>query len=396
MKTYLEKDVFTSARERINQVFDDFEKVYVSFSGGKDSGVLLNLTLDVARERKRLPVHVLVIDLEAQYQLTADYVGRMLSRPDVEAHWVCLPMHLRNSVSQFNPFWLCWDPDRQDSWVRSFPEHNAVVKDESFYPFFRRGMEFEEFTPAFGEWFSGGKRTACLVGIRAAESLNRFRTIQMESKVRWKGFGWTTQLTPDLYNAYPIYDWQTEDLWAATGKEKWDYNRVYDLMHLAGLTLHQMRLCQPYGDDQRRGLWLYKLIEPDTWDRVVARMEGANFGARHAKSRLLGLNGAVLPKGHTWQSYSELLLASMPSPLSAHYRTKINTFLKWWQKRGFPDSIPDENDGKLEAAKKAPSWRRIAKVLIKNDYWCKGLSFSMTTKEHDKRLALALNYLEKR
>ena len=33
-------------------------------------------------------------------------------------------------------------------------------------------------------------------------------------------------------------------------------------MAMAGLTVHQMRICQPYGDDQRRGLWLFHLIEP--------------------------------------------------------------------------------------------------------------------------------------
>jgi predicted phosphoadenosine phosphosulfate sulfurtransferase len=396
MKTYLDVDVFTAARQRINRVFDDFEKVYVSFSGGKDSGVLLNLALGIARERDRLPVHVLVVDLEAQYKLTVDFVQRMVGRSDVVVHWVCLPLHLRNSVSQFQPFWLCWDPERQDQWVRPIPDHPGVIKDEMFFPFFRRGMEFEELVPEFGEWFADGTRTACLVGIRSDESLNRFRTIQLESKVRWAGFGWTTLVTPNVYNAYPIYDWAVEDVWTATTREKWDYNRVYDLMYLAGLTPHQMRLCQPYGDDQRKGLWLFKILEPETWDSVVSRVEGANFGSRHSRSRLVGLGRADLPQGHTWKSYTQFLLESMPCPLAEHYQKKINTFLAWWAERGFPNDIPDENEKKLEADRKGPSWRRIAKVLIKNDYWCKGLSFSMTKKEHDRRLTLALNYLEKR
>ena len=84
-------------------------------------------------------------------------------------------------------------------------------------------------------------------------------------------------------NVYPIYDWRTEDIWAWQGKNPdRRYNKLYDLMHKAGLTIHQQRICQPYGDDQRRGLWLFHLIEPETWSRVVARVNGANGGALYA------------------------------------------------------------------------------------------------------------------
>jgi predicted phosphoadenosine phosphosulfate sulfurtransferase len=82
-----------------------------------------------------------------------------------------------------------------------------------------------------------------------------------------------------LWNIYPIYDWRVDDVWTYHGKHGRPYNKLYDLMHKAGLSLSQMRICQPYGDDQRRGLWLFHLIEPDTWARVVARVNGANGGA---------------------------------------------------------------------------------------------------------------------
>lgn len=400
-KIFLDVDVMTAARQRINRVFDDFEHVYVAFSGGKDSSALLQLTIEIARERGRLPLDVMILDLEAQYQSTVDFVRRMADNPDVRMYWVCLPIHLRNAVSQIQPHWVCWHPDAQDRWVRTMPDHPSVISDESFFPFFHRGMEFEEFVPAFGEWYAAqhGGNAACMVAIRSTESLNRYRTIKSETKTTWQGFGWTTLTTPNVYNCYPIYDWTVEDVWAAHGKHGWDYSKVYDLMYLAGLSIHQMRLCQPYGDDQRKGLWLYKILEPETWSKVVGRVEGANFGNRYVEltGNVLGNIKITLPEGHTWKSYAKYLLSTMPPYLEEHYRKKIFKFLNWWRKNGRKQGfarIPDAADAKLEANRKAPSWRRICKVILKNDYWCKGLSFTQTTREMDRQLAMIAKYME--
>ncbi len=62
--------------------------------------------------------------------------------------------------------------------------------------------------------------------------------------------------------------------------------------------------------------------------------------------------------------------------MADHYKDKIAVFLKWYQDRGYPDGIPDEADAELERQRQAPSWRRICKMLLRNDYWAKGLGFS--------------------
>ena len=133
MKRWLGMDVFTAARSRLAEVFDAFERVFVSFSGGKDSGVVVQLALDIAREKGRLPLDVLHIDLEAWYAHTDAFVTRIMTRPDVRPHWICLPIHLRNSVSQIQPHWLCWDPDARDLWVRKLPTHPGVIADETYF-----------------------------------------------------------------------------------------------------------------------------------------------------------------------------------------------------------------------------------------------------------------------
>jgi len=236
--------------------------------------------------------------------------------------------------------------------------------------------------PLFGDWYAGGRETACMVGIRSDESLNRFRTIASTTKKTRDGRQWTTvgggYAPASVTNVYPLYDWRTEDIWTWHARNPGAaYNRLYDLMYKAGLPLAHQRICQPYGDDQRRGLWLFHVIEPETWARVVARVNGANGGALYIQEwgSINGYRRVTKPPGHTWRSFCELLLASMPPQMEEHYRNKILLHMKWWQERGFP-VIPDEAPYELEAARKTPSWRRVCKSLLRNDYWGKGLGFT--------------------
>ena len=375
-KKMLGIDVLTAAKQRIEYVFDNFSRIYCSFSGGKDSTVMLHLIAEEAIKQNK-KFGLLFVDLEGQYKLTIDHVEKcyQLYADIIEPYWVALPLNLRNAVSMYQPQWMCWDPVFKENWIREQPV--TAITDEDYFPFFNRGMEFEEFVPEFGHWYSQGKLTACFVGIRTRESLNRWRTIAGGKKIPYKNKQWTTWCDQSLYTAYPIYDWYAADIWKYHSRylEK-PYNKLYDRMYQAGMTLHQMRICQPYGDDQRKGLWLFQIVEPETWSKIVARVNGANQGALYAQDtgNILGVGKITLPPGHTWESFAQLLLASMPEKTRLHYENKIAVFLYWYSNRGYPDGIPD--DGPM--TKEQPSWKRICKVLLRNDYWCKGLSFTQT------------------
>ena len=91
---------------------------------------------------------------------------------------------------------------------------------------------------------------------------------------------------------------------------------------------------------------------------------------------ITGYNKISKPKGHTWESFSRLFLNSLPKQTKEHYLNKIFVFSEWWEKRGYEEGIPDEAPYLLEGKKLAPSWRRVCKSLLRNDYWCKGLGFS--------------------
>lgn len=376
LKRRVDLSVLDAAKVRVQYAFDHFEKIYVSFSGGKDSSVMLHIVMEEAIKRGR-KVGVLVIDLEAQYKLTIAHIEHMvdLYRDHIDLHWVCLPIKLRNSVSNYEPIWCCWQPEKHEEWVRQMPVRPGVISDPSHFDFFQPWMEFEEFIVLFGVWYARGVDTACFVGIRTDESLNRWRTIADRSKETHFGKAYTTKVADHLYNFYPIYDWHVYDIWryhAQTGKP---HNEVYDRMHLAGLTPHQMRLCQPYGDDQKRGLWLYQIIEPETWGKVVMRVNGANSGSLYIeeKGNVTGYNRITKPAGHTWKSFAQLLLRTMPEVTRKHYVQRIRPWLEGWQKRGYREGIPDEAPRSLERKYWAPSWRRVCRVLLRNDWWCKGL-----------------------
>lgn len=371
-------DVLTAARQRVAWTFDNFQRVYLSFSAGKDSTVMLHIVADEARKRG-VKFGLLIIDLEAQYKLTMAHarVCVEMYQDCMKVFWCCLPIHLRNAVSVFSPFWMCWDPNAKEAWVRPLPE--SCISDETAFPFFRREMEFEEFVPEFGNWYAQGQSCACLVGIRTDESLNRFRTIVQSKKEMVQDKRWTSRITETVYNVYPIYDWRSTDIWVYHAKNPdRPYNRLYDLMHKAGVPMGHMRICQPYGDDQRRGLWLFHLIEPETWSRVVARVNGANGGALYMQEwgNMSGYRNISKPAGHTWQTFATLLVNSMPPKTRDHYRNKLILFQRWWVVRGYPTGIPDEADYHMEAARRVPSWRRICKSLLRNDWWCKGIGFS--------------------
>lgn len=379
-------NVLKAARQRIAYTFDYFPKIYLSFSGGKDSSVMLHLVMDEAKKRNR-KVGVLFMDLEGQYKLTIDHLLESFEeyKNYIEPYWICLPIILRNAVSQIQMRWICWEPGKGDVWIRKPPE--IAISDQKFFPFYRYAMEFEEFVPEFGHWYGQGQLTACLVGIRADESLNRYRTV-IGKKSMLNGLKWTTYMSKTLYNIYPIYDWKTRDIWIYNGKFNKSYNRLYDYMYRAGLSIHQARICQPYGDDSRKGLWLFHIIEPETWARIVARVHGANQGALYAREsgNILGRIKISKPEGHTWESFARLLLDSMPPKTQEHFENKIAVFLNWWAVRGYRGGmIPDEASFENEANKNVPSWRRVCKALLRNDYWCKGLSFSQTNSESYER-----------
>jgi len=373
-KVYQGHSVLEAAKARISESFDTLERLYISFSGGKDSTVMMHLVCQEARRRGR-KVGVLIIDLEAQYSATIEHINEMvdLYADCIDLHWVCGELLLRNAVSDFEPKWCAWDSQKQDVWVREKP---AKAADLTQYDFYVPRMEFEELMVIFGSWYAQGKSCGAFIGIRSDESLHRYRAIvSRKDGLMMNGRKWTTRIAKGVFNLYPIYDWRTEDIWLFHAKNPdLRYNKIYDLMTRAGVKFSNQRLCQPFGDDQKKGLWLYQILEPETWYKLLNRVSGVNSGALYSQEtgNINGSSRITKPDQFTWQEYTNFLLKSLPKPMQENYRERFKKFIAGWKKRGY-DQIPDAAPHDLEVKQWAPSWRRMARCILRNDYYCKGL-----------------------
>lgn len=212
--------------------------------------MLLNLCLDYIRRRqpgRRLGVFH--IDYEMQYRETIDYVDRVLaSNADVlDVYRVCVPCKVSTCTSMFQNYWRPWEPSKRELWVRPLPAE-AYTQDD--FDFFDDTLWDYEFQIRFTEWLhrrNRAGRTCCLIGIRSQESLNRWRTVHSDRNYKkYKGLQWIREMKHGIFNAYPIHDWLTTDIWVANGRFGWDYNRLYDLYYRAGVPLEKQRVASPF------------------------------------------------------------------------------------------------------------------------------------------------------
>lgn len=421
-------NVYEATQNRLDTLFSEFDNIYVSFSGGKDSGILLNLCIDYIREKGlNRKIGVFHIDYEAQYQMTTDHVLETMQKnlDIIEPYHICLPLRAHCATSMYQSHWVPWEKAKRDIWVRQLPEH-CVHEDNHSFDFFRPGMWDYEFQEKFSTWYHKHKKatkTACLVGIRTQESLNRWRAIYSDRNFNhYNGLNWTKQMDEDVFNAYPVFDWTTEDVWIANGKFRWDYNRLYDLFYQAGLTIDKMRVASPFNDWATESLKLYRVIDPNNWAKMVGRVNGVNFTAIYGGTTAMGWKNLKLPKGHTWESYMHFLLKTLPKETRENYLTKLSTSIKFWREKGgvlSKETIQKLKDSgvKIEVGvstnyktnklpvrmdyideidiaefKEIPTFKRMCIAIMKNDHLCKYMGFSQTKDEMARRKNIMEKY----
>jgi predicted phosphoadenosine phosphosulfate sulfurtransferase len=419
-------NVYEAAQKRLAVIFKEFDNVYVSFSGGKDSGAMLNLCID--HLRKNHPgrkLGVMHLDYEAQYEFTTRYVNETLeANADIlEVYRCCVPFKVTTCTSMHESYWRPWEEARRELWVSSLPD--KCLRDKDF-DFFAPDMWDYDFQEIFGEWLhkkKNAKRTACLVGIRTEESLNRWRAIHSDKNYRkFKKHLWTKEMIPDVFNAYPIFDWKVDDVWTANARFGWTYNKLYDVFYQAGLTVSQMRVASPFISTAQSSLKLYRVIEPHTWGKLIGRVNGVNFTGIYGGTTAMGWKEIALPKGHTWKSYMEFLLSTLPPEATDGYKKKLQKSIDFWRERGgclsldvigkltkagvecivgketnyetdkWPVRMEYVDDVDIPEFREIPSYKRMCICIMKNDHLCKYMGFSLTKNEMQMRKSAEERY----
>ncbi len=352
-KQYIEANVLEEAKRRVEHCYKVFDKVIVSFSGGKDSTALLHVTIEVARQLGKLPVHAVFFDEEAIHPTTVDYVKRVSENPDVKLDWYCLPIKHRNACSNEQPYWYCWNPDEKDLWVRELPE-NAITE----HPSFKFGMSFQEWAPyAYGPEHG---RNVWLTGIRTQESLRRYRVIAQKKN---EAYLTTTPENKCSFRAFPIYDWSSEDVWKLVQVMELDYNRTYDIFNKTRLhnKLLTQRVCPPYGEEPLRGLWVYAECFPELWHKMLNRVKGAATAWRYANTELY--SNWKKPEGKSWKEYYLVILSSYDAEYQAQINKSVNALIRLHYSKT-DDPIGDEDTHPLSGA----SWKFFCKIVQKGDF----------------------------
>lgn len=295
MKIYSKTNVYEAALDRMRMLFDEFDEVVVSFSGGKDSTVILELALEVARERNQLPLPVVFIDQECEWQNTIDYVKEVMYRKDIKPYWYQMPMVITNNASSTSRYHYCWDEKEKDGWIH--PQDDISIKENKYG------------TDRFHDLFTEIARvdfpenTCYLAGVRTEEAPKRY--ISLTNGITYKYITWGKRLHKKRrqYTFYPIFDWSYTDVWKYIHEKQCNYNKVYDEYYRHGVRINDMRVSNLHHETALKSLTLVQEIEPETWNKVAKKIEGANT-IKHIQA-----NSFVCPKElpymfEDWREYA--------------------------------------------------------------------------------------------
>lgn len=307
------KDVLTAAQERIAFLFDNYDNIQLSFSGGKDSTALFHLINAEATKRGR-KFYLYFQDQEAEYQGTIDLVEWAMSQPAVIPLWYQVPLFMTNAVSHEQLFLWAWG--KGEKWVRD-KNPLAIQEIKGRYP-----KRFYKFNLWVGQ--NHAKRdgkSVSIIGLRAEESPDRrFVMFGEDSELFW------LRRKKEPHKAYPIIDWSFTDIWKYLTENNLRYNEVYNKMYMLGVPLRQMRVSNLIHEKAYRCLAELQELEPETYDKLEQRLHGVHCAGLYARENLVYSIKEKPERFANWKQYKDFLLESIHPDLSRIFKYQWSRF----------------------------------------------------------------------
>lgn len=311
-----QQNVLEAAKRRISFVFDHFKDVILSISGGKDSTVLAHLALMEAKRRNRR-VGLYFLDEEVVYQSTIDQVAYLMDLMPEHTNrlWLQLEFRLTNASSLTESQLIAWEAGKHEVWMRprrrDSIQHPMWDRSKETIANKSKGFGFYDVIENFERCFSD---TAFLVGLRGAESPNRWRAmIKNPVNIGGENTYWATKKEANV-SLYPLFDWNYFDIWRYLAENSVRYCKIYDLQFQKGYPITEMRLSSLIHERAFKSIVDLPEFEPKTYNALLKRIKGISLIQETGKAAKL-FRVRKLPQNHkTWQSYRDFLLATYPTP----------------------------------------------------------------------------------
>ncbi len=302
MKIYKKTNVFDEALNRIRFIFDEFPNVICNVSGGKDSTVIFNLAMQVAKEKKRLPLKVLFIDQEAEYQATIDQIKAIMYCEDVMPKWYQIPFRIFNATSKMEHWLHCWDTEKESEWMR--PKDPISIKDNVY-----NTDRFKKLFGAIIEKEYHDLPTAYIAGVRTEESSRRFMGLTHYLTYKWVTWGSVLNKKLNHYTFYPIYDWSYMDVWKAINDNNWPYNIIYDYQFVYGMPIWYMRVSNLHHETAVQNLFYLQEVEPETYEKLTQRLKGIDMAGKLGRDDYFIYELPFMFS--SWKEYRDYLLENL-------------------------------------------------------------------------------------
>lgn len=305
MKIYLNKTVVESAYQRITALFQEFPEVIVSISGGKDSSVLFHIAFNIADRLNRLPLKVLFIDQEAEWQATIDVIEQIMMKDGIVPLWHQMPIKILNATSSIEQWQYCWNPELKEKWLRG--KHPIAIKENSY------GTDrFGELFHRIPEKLFPDTKMCLLSGMTTDESPERFMALTYHETYNGRTWGKILNKKRQHFTFYPLYDWSYTDVWKYIFDHNIQYNVIYDKYLIDGIPFRKMRISNLHHEKAVHQLFYVQRYEPQTYEKLIQRIPGADMAGKFGNDDYFLYN---LPSVFSsWKEYRDYLVESPICP----------------------------------------------------------------------------------